>query len=481
MEQREDLARRVTRRRLLATALSATLGSLLAPATASLARASAGDPAADLPLAAVMPLEAPLMAPRTFPAASYGAVGDGRSNDAPAIQAALDAAAAAGGGRVALAPGTFLIGATLRVPSNVQLVGAGSATVLSAADQLNTHVLRNADEDRGNAGVLLASFVVEGNKQRQTALPDLDLQTLIRMRRLSNSRIQGVWVRNGIAHGIGLATAAGVAVESCTAERCNGIGIACVALAGTSSHDVRIRTNICRDNGLDGIIVDAGYSGDGTVHHITVQGNLCEGNDQGITVEEGCLQVSVLGNTCQNNRSDGIAVQKGQTDLPVRNSTVAGNTCRNNGNRGLYVERASGCTFTNNTLVGNQAGVYALNAAGCAFLSNTASRNAGYGIALNQSANCTVGGNTCTNNGQVQSGTSQDGIRIEGSSPAPTGNQVSGNLCTDDQPRKTQQYGIHLSEQADYTLIADNDLRGNAVAGLLLVGSHNVVQNNLGA
>ena len=67
----------------------------------------------------------------TLDAVDFGAKGDGAANDAPAIQTALDAAGAAGCGTVFLSPGTFLVGNSLSIPSNVTLQGAGSgATIL---------------------------------------------------------------------------------------------------------------------------------------------------------------------------------------------------------------------------------------------------------------------------------------------------------------------------------------------------------------
>lgn len=55
---------------------------------------------------------------------AYGAVGDGVVNDTAAVQAAIDAVEAAGGGVVYFPPGTFVV-SSLTVSSNVRLVGAG--------------------------------------------------------------------------------------------------------------------------------------------------------------------------------------------------------------------------------------------------------------------------------------------------------------------------------------------------------------------
>ena len=50
----------------------------------------------------------------------YGAVGDGKTLDTGAVQAAIDACAAAGGGVVAVPEGVFVCG-TIRLASHVHL------------------------------------------------------------------------------------------------------------------------------------------------------------------------------------------------------------------------------------------------------------------------------------------------------------------------------------------------------------------------
>lgn len=63
---------------------------------------------------------------------AYGALGDGSTNDTSAIQAALDAASAAGGGTVFFPAGTYRITATLTVAATVSLLGVGpSASIIT--------------------------------------------------------------------------------------------------------------------------------------------------------------------------------------------------------------------------------------------------------------------------------------------------------------------------------------------------------------
>ncbi len=52
----------------------------------------------------------------------YGAVGDGATNDAAAIQSAIDACNAAGGGRVVLEGGHTYYSSSIELKSNVELL-----------------------------------------------------------------------------------------------------------------------------------------------------------------------------------------------------------------------------------------------------------------------------------------------------------------------------------------------------------------------
>jgi polygalacturonase len=60
---------------------------------------------------------------------SHGAVGDGATNDGPAIQAAIDAVAAAGGGRVVVPAGRTFVAGSLTLRSHVELHVERGATL----------------------------------------------------------------------------------------------------------------------------------------------------------------------------------------------------------------------------------------------------------------------------------------------------------------------------------------------------------------
>jgi polygalacturonase len=70
-----------------------------------------------------------------FDIRTYGAVGDGKTLDTPAINKAIEAAAAAGGGTVLFPPGTWLC-FSIRLKSHVALYLAQGATILAADSPL---------------------------------------------------------------------------------------------------------------------------------------------------------------------------------------------------------------------------------------------------------------------------------------------------------------------------------------------------------
>jgi polygalacturonase len=69
---------------------------------------------------------------------AFGATGDGKSLDSPAIDRAIDAAAKAGGGTVLVPAGTYLSG-SIHLRSNIHLLVDAGATILGAPQDLNAY------------------------------------------------------------------------------------------------------------------------------------------------------------------------------------------------------------------------------------------------------------------------------------------------------------------------------------------------------
>ena len=73
-----------------------------------------------------------------FNVRSFGAVGDGKQLDSPAIDKAIDAAAEAGGGTVLVPAGTYLSG-SIHLKSNIHLLVDAGATILGAPQDMNAY------------------------------------------------------------------------------------------------------------------------------------------------------------------------------------------------------------------------------------------------------------------------------------------------------------------------------------------------------
>lgn len=68
----------------------------------------------------------------------YGAKGDGKTLDSPAINSAIEAASAAGGGQVLLPAGTYLSG-SIRLKSNIDLHLTSGCVLLAAPAEMNAY------------------------------------------------------------------------------------------------------------------------------------------------------------------------------------------------------------------------------------------------------------------------------------------------------------------------------------------------------
>jgi len=73
-----------------------------------------------------------------FNVRDYGATGDSKTLDSPAINKAIDACAAAGGGRVLVPGGTYL-SSSIRLKSKIRLLIDAGATILGAPQDMNAY------------------------------------------------------------------------------------------------------------------------------------------------------------------------------------------------------------------------------------------------------------------------------------------------------------------------------------------------------
>jgi len=101
---------------------------------------------------------------KVFNVFSYGAVGDGSTDDASAFASACAAASAAGGGTVYAPEGTYLIGSQLTLPAKVGLRGAGmGATVLKRSPTYKGDFIWSGPGTGAAFNAVLEDFTLDGN------------------------------------------------------------------------------------------------------------------------------------------------------------------------------------------------------------------------------------------------------------------------------------------------------------------------------
>ncbi len=149
-----------------------------------------------------------------FNVRDFGAVGDGTTNDSPAVDAAITAANAAGGAVVDFPPGTYLAGGSIHLKSGVVLDLAAGATLLGAASGYDAAEPNPYDayQDYGHSHFhdamiwgdnlrdigFIGSGVIDGGGHLITGNPKAgQADKLISLTRCTNLTVSGITLRRG--------------------------------------------------------------------------------------------------------------------------------------------------------------------------------------------------------------------------------------------------------------------------------------------
>lgn len=273
--------------------------------------------------------------PALFNVKNFGAVGDGVTDDTAALQAAIDAVAAAGGGEVYVPPGTYSLTAeagesALLLKANVSISGeaaASSVLRLAAGSGAVDGIIRVVDDHAGAARLTL-----DGNRANHSG------------------QVTG-WVGDGHDD---------VTVDSVRAINASGYGF---DLRGEVSH-LDFRNNMASGNGLDGVIAN-GLSAGAWV-------------DNGALLNDGdgfdiAGDVQMVDNVARYNGANGVTIRQGAEGTPqMLSGLLIGNEAA-----GARAEGAQGFSLSYLFVGANeQAGVVVNGGGGGAIANNLLQGNA---------------------------------------------------------------------------------------------------------
>ena len=343
---------------------------------------------------------------------SFGAKGDGTTDDAAAIQAALDAAAAIRGTLV-IPPGTYRVRSTLSVGSNTTLRGTGTLDAVIPGAQAPV-LWVNADDVHIEGITIvgnIAAFAGTTEWKHGISICSANRVT-VRDVTTTDNKGDGVYVGSGTEIG----SPTGDPSTAITLENVTSVGNHRQGLSVTCAVGVRVFGGTFADT--DGTAPQSGIdiepdSAAFELRDVQIVGAQCDGNTgHGISIvlhDEAQGDVQVLGGSASNNgkagvyfasawrvRLSGLDVSDNAEDGvqfagsgTVKDVHVADCTINRNGQAGIYVNlgttfsglTVTGCTVLDNDVIGvgnrGSGGPYAT---GHNRIGNDASADTDYGL-----------------------------------------------------------------------------------------------------
>ncbi|MDU9030100.1 putative Ig domain-containing protein [Pseudomonas mediterranea] len=291
-----------------------------------------------------------------FNVQNFGAKGDGITDDTAAIQAAIDAAAAAGGGEVYVPAGTYIVSGgeepsdgCLMLKSNVHLYGDGmgetTVKVADGSDTKITGVIRSAyGEETHDFGI--SQLTIDGNRDHTTG------------------KIDG-WFNGYIPGEEGYDS--NVTIDSVEIKDCSGYGFD----PHEQTVNMVIKNSVSHGNGLDGFVADF-------LSDSTFENNVAYDNDRhGFNVVTSTHDFTLTNNVAYDNGGNGIVVQRGSENIPSpSNITITGGEVYGNGAEGVLIKLSSEVTVTGVDIHDNaSAGVRVYGSNHVEILDNTLNNN----------------------------------------------------------------------------------------------------------
>lgn len=369
--------------------------------------------------AATAPANAPNPITSQHNVQSYGATGNGSTNDTAAIHNARTAAGI--NGTLFFPPGTYRVdGLQANVVGQTWLLSQGA--ILKETDASSSQYVLRVTADN----VTLSGGAIDGNKGVSPNGNPFQIRPAASPGVVRNTTIQGVSISNATGYGIYASSVLNLLIQRCTISRVDGGAMYLPCDHRNASSDIRILNNYIdqRETIVGGGITlagtstltnkraiisgntvltatqnDASHSGVGCIggnysDSVTVTGNTCLGSYIGISFP--CVtRLNISGNTVSGFYRYGIEIAMTSQDVTLSNNvvdgtgssgqcialndscnrvTVSNNTCQSNGTFSvIYAATAvRDATLTGNivTYTGTANEVIALNGASGVVFSN---------------------------------------------------------------------------------------------------------------
>jgi hypothetical protein len=435
----------------------------------------------------------------------FGADPTGGTDSTQAIQDAITAANAAGGGAVYFPPGLYLVGTSTHVVmlSNVNLVGAGWASKIKLANNTPISASLAAFVAASRTNISVRNLHFDGNRANQTILTGLFRISACSNVEVCNNVMEDcnnvcVYFVDGCSH---VLCNENIMVDS------NGTNIK----IGHESSDIIIDGNSLYDTGTftthyDGFIMTRfGTTGQKNIvisnnsiispdgaglsmaiwlisgNNITVTGNSIEiGSPTASAVfldaEASMRDIAISGNTiyAPSGGISGIRVLERSAGKNISRLAINGNTIRGLVSTAVSVVPSFASTFSEVSITGNT-------------INTTMDGSADKGIQIT-SEGAVISGNTINMTGSLAG----DGISILSNLVSVVGNNInmnsvgsrgiitfgSYNNITGNIVKGTTSYGIRCDAATNYVAVVSNVLNSCAL-GILNGGANSVTASNV--
>jgi parallel beta-helix repeat protein len=372
---------------------------------------------------------------------SFGATGDGVTDDTASIQSAIDYVSTNGKGTVIISDGTYLIdadyhtGKSIQMKSNVNLEMSAN-TILKAIPNNLTHYQILMILNKEN--IVIRGGTLIGERDEHVGITGEWGMGVAITGASKNIRVENVVAKNFWGDGFFIAEDGENTPESIVLQNCIGDNNRRQGTSVTAGKDILITG--CTMKNTNGTNPEAGID--------------CESNfPENISILQDCRIVNCR---LENNNGYGIAFSK------CENHQAIGNTVEGNNKGGIYGGNSSKIIIQSNHIRNNGgatgdatygSGIHINYTDGCNIEGNISNGNTKHGISgINGISETLINGNSCKGN-------TDSGVYIDGSNTE-TSIMISHNICLGNK------YGINIKEVSKSSIIGNvcgNSVNGNGI------------------